>query len=174
MFTLSENSTKLNKKPNYLAFTIIYFAIVSLVVFLDQLTKYLAIEYLKPIPTFPIINGVIHFTYVENKGAAFGMFSNNRWVFMVISVVAILGILIYSMIEMKKLSPLTFFSFALIVGGGIGNMIDRTISGFVVDFIDFRLINFAVFNVADSFVTIGAFALLVLIIFVEFKNGKKT
>ena len=149
-----------------------WLAIIAVTVFLDQITKYLTIFYLKPIGTFPIIENVIHFTYVENTGAAFGMMKDARWVFMIVSTVAIVGILFY-LIRKKPQSKMECISLALIVGGGIGNMIDRTLLGYVVDMIDFRLINFAVFNVADSFVCIGA-GLMILHLILDMVKEAKT
>lgn len=125
------------------------------VVFLDQLTKWLAVAFLKGEASLPIISGVLQLTYLENPGAAFGMLKDHRWVFLLLSTVAIIGVLVY-MFKCKPTSRLLCLSLAMIVGGGIGNMIDRTILGYVVDFVDFCLIHFAIFNVADSFVCIGA------------------
>lgn len=141
----------------------LWIAIMVLAVFFDQITKYLTILFLKPIDTLPIIKDVIHLTYVENTGAAFGMLKNQRWLFMVVSSVAIIALLIY--LFKKKTQPkLENLAIAFIVGGGIGNMIDRIFLGYVVDMIDFRLINFAVFNVADSFVCVGAGLLMLYVI----------
>ncbi|MBQ9780826.1 MAG: signal peptidase II [Clostridia bacterium] len=152
----------------------LWIAIMVLVIFLDQLTKYLTILFLKPIPTFPIIEDIIHLTYVENTGAAFGMMKNQRWLFMIVSTVAIIALLVY--LFKKKTQPkIENLSIAFIVGGGIGNMIDRIFLGYVVDMIDFRLINFAVFNVADSFVCVGAGLLMLYIILTciqEYKEEK--
>ena len=149
----------------------IWLAIMVLVVFLDQLTKYLTIFFLKPIPTFPLIQDVLHLTYVENTGAAFGMMKNQRWFFMIVSTVAIIALLIY-LFKKKTQSKLENLSIAFIVGGGIGNMIDRIFLGYVVDMIDFRLINFAVFNVADSFVCVGAGLLMLYIVITGIQEYK--
>lgn len=149
----------------------LWIAIMVLVVFLDQLTKYLTILFLKPIDTLPIIEDVIHLTYVENRGAAFGMLQNQRWLFMTVSTVAIIALLIY-LFKKKSHSKLENLSLAFIIGGGIGNMIDRVLLGYVVDMIDFRLINFAVFNVADSFVCIGAGLLMLWIIISGYREVK--
>ena len=160
--------------------------VAVLAVVLDQVSKYLAVAYLMDIDTFPVIKNVLHFTYVENRGAAFGMLKNHRWVFLVFSTVAILLLAVYlfrgvSYLSEKNemgvyppLSPLGGTAIAMIVSGGIGNMIDRLALGYVVDFIDVRLINFAVFNIADSFVCVGAALLalhLVLPLFQK-KNAK--
>ena len=139
---------------------LIWLAVIIVTVFLDQLTKYLTVLHLKPIDTLPIIEDVLHLTYVENTGAAFGMMKDARWIFMITSTLAIIGILGYMIyryyVKKEKLHWAEALSLSLIVGGGIGNMIDRTMLGYVVDMIDCRFINFAVFNVADSFVCVGA------------------
>ena len=143
--------------------------VIALVaVLLDQWTKALAVTYLKPIPTRPLIEGVFHFTYRENRGAAFSMFADHPWVFMTISTVAIIGMLAY-FFWAKDMPALVRYPLGMVVGGGIGNMIDRVAVGFVVDFIDVRLINFAVFNVADCFVTVGA-GLLFIGLLLEFRR----
>lgn len=142
---------------------LLYSAIIVCGVGIDQLTKLLASKYLSIITTQPIINGVLHLTYVENEGAAFGMLANHRWVFIAVSslTVAALLFLIYSGYIRGRLYTL---SVSLIISGGIGNMIDRLSLGYVVDFIDFRLINFAVFNAADSFVCVGAGLLIAALV----------
>lgn len=150
----------------------IWIVIMALAVFFDQLTKYLTVLLLKPTGSVPIIEDVIHLTYVENTGAAFGMMKNMRWLFMIVSSVAIIALLIY-LFKKKSKSRLENWAIALIVGGGIGNMIDRVVLGYVVDMIDFRLINFAVFNVADSFVCIGAGLLMLHIILLGIKEYKE-
>ena len=126
---------------------------------LDQLTKWIAVATLKGQPSFPIWKDVLHFTYAQNEGAAFGILDDQRWVFLVFSSVAIVGILIY-LFRYPPKSRFVKIVLAMIVGGGVGNMIDRTILGYVIDFIDFTLIDFAIFNVADSFITVGAFLLI--------------
>jgi len=154
--------------------TILVFVLISIgAVILDQVTKLLAVNFLKPIDTFPIIKDVLHLTYSENTGAAFGMLKDARWVFMVFSVAAIIAIIVY-FIVVKPTDKLCITALSFILGGGIGNMIDRVLYGYVVDFIDFRLINFAIFNGADSFITVGAALLMLYFIIGEVKNaGKK-
>ncbi len=155
---------------------ILYSAIIALGIALDQVTKLLAVKYLSKIETKPLIRDVLHLTYVENDGAAFGMLDNARWVFISISTVSILVMLFVLFAGYLQKNKLYSISLALIVSGGIGNMIDRLALGYVVDFIDFRLINFAVFNGADSFVCVGAGLLilgLLLDIIKEQKNSKR-
>ena len=155
---------------------LIWLAVIIVTVFLDQLTKYLTVLHLKPIDTYPIIEDVFHLTYVENTGAAFGMMKDARWVFMITSTLAIIGILGYMIyryyVKKEKLHWAEALSLSLIVGGGIGNMIDRTMLGYVVDMIDCRFINFAVFNVADSFVCIGAGLMILYLIVLTVKEIK--
>jgi len=132
-------------------FTILW---ILMAVVLDQLSKYLVLEYLVPVGSYPFLKGILHFTYVENTGAAFGMLKNHRWVFLIISAAAIAGMLFY-VIRFRPKSLLERIALASVIGGGIGNMIDRTVRGFVVDFIDVTCIDFYVFNIADSFVCVG-------------------
>ena len=141
------------------------------VIALDQLTKLWVLDALLPIGTYRLWDGVLHFTYVENRGAAFGMLANHRWVFMVISTVAIIAMFLYVAIAKPK-GKLELVSLSFIIGGGIGNMIDRIFRGFVVDFIDVTCIDFFVFNVADSFVCVGA-GLLILSVLLETKAADK-
>ncbi len=150
----------------------IYTAVIVLGIVLDQITKLLAVKHLKPIPTFPLIEGVFHFTFLKNYGAAFGMLSENRWVFMSISTLAIIALTIF--LYMRK-APNFLYALAIsaIISGGIGNMIDRIALGYVVDFIDVRLINFAIFNVADCFVTVGSIGLIILLLLDIIKDSKK-
>ena len=124
---------------------------------LDQLTKYLVVSNMALHESIDIIPGVFRFTYIQNDGAAFGSLDNARWVFMVLSTVAIIGILVY-MFWKKPQNKLMLSALILIVSGGIGNMIDRIALGYVIDFLDFCAfpkVWMWVFNVADSFVTVG-------------------
>lgn len=152
---------------------IAYTAIIILAVVLDQITKLLAVKFLEPIPTKPIIEGVIHLTYHINRGAAFGILADNRWVFMLISTLLIVGLSVYLYMGRAQ-NALYGISISMIIGGGIGNMIDRVALGYVVDFIDFRLINFAIFNGADSFVCVGSgLLILALIIDIIKESGRE-
>ena len=127
-------------------------------VFLDQISKYLVVIYMNVGESVEIIPSVFRFTYVQNDGAAFGSMDDQRWIFMVLSTVAIVGILVYVFWK-KPQNKLLLSSLILIVSGGIGNMIDRVRLGYVIDFIDFCAfpnIWMWVFNIADACVCIGA------------------
>lgn len=158
-------------KKKTLAEYITFAAIIVGGIIIDQITKLLAVKFLMPISTVPLIKiggvQVLNLTYVENTGAAFGMLKNAPWVFNTISVIGITAMLAYLFLGHTE-SKISGIALAMMVSGGIGNMIDRTTLHYVVDFIDFRLINFAVFNGADSFVCVGA-GLLVLGLILEMK-----
>ena len=163
-----------NQKKTYSGyFLFVYFAVCLAVVLLDQGSKLLVVKYLKEIGDYPLIEGVFHFTYVENRGAAFGMLADNRWVFMIFSSVAVILIAVVLIIYRKSIKPMLGITLAAICGGGIGNMIDRVANGFVVDFLNFELIDFAVFNVADSFITVGAILMIICVLFDEISERKK-
>ena len=158
----------------------IYAAIAALVVLLDQITKAIVVRTMEIGESIPWWEGVFHITRVRpNPGAAFSMFSSpdQRWIFLTFSTVAIVGICFYLWAD-RTVPVLGGVSLAMILGGGIGNMIDRLSEAkAVVDFFDFCLINFAVFNVADVFVCVGAGLMLLTLILTwveEFKKkGKK-
>ncbi len=151
---------------------IISLLIIVLSVLLDQLTKHLVLQNIPLYSNVPVLDGVFHFTYVENKGAAFGILSDARWVFMVISVVAIAAFIVY-LIKWKPENMLLKVSLSLIIGGGIGNMIDRVLRGSVVDFIEVEFMQFAVFNVADIFVCVGCGLMMLYVILSEVEESKK-
>ena len=151
---------------------ILYVSIIAVGIVLDQLTKWLAVRFLYPIDTVPILEGALHLTYAENRGAAFGMLADNRWVFLVISTIAILAMIFYLFSGLSE-GRLAGIALAMLISGGLGNMIDRTLLGYVVDFIDFRLINFAIFNGADSFVCVGAGLLILALVLDIIREGKE-
>lgn len=140
--------------------------IVAFVIAVDQLTKYIAVKYLMPIGTYPIIKNFFYFTYVENRGAAFGILQNKTLFFVIITII-VGGILIYSMFKLPENTAYKY-TLAVILGGAIGNLVDRIRLGYVIDFIDFKFFP-AVFNVADSFIVVGAFVLGYLMIFKDNK-----
>ena len=164
-------SSKLVKKQAPLEY-VIYSVIILVGIFLDQLTKLLTANLMDLYESIPIIKDVIHITYVQNTGAAFGMMKDSRWLFMIVSTVMIIGLSLYLYLGHAE-SRLYGISIAMIVSGGIGNMIDRIALGYVVDLIDFTLIDFAVFNGADSFVCVGAGLLILALILDIIKETKE-
>ncbi len=132
----------------------------------DQLTKQLAVKYLYDQPSVPVIKDIFELTYVENRGAAFGMLQNQRIFFLILTVVVVAGLIYcYGRIPAeKKFYPL-MADVIVLIAGALGNMIDRACNGYVVDFLYFKLIDFPVFNVADIYVTVSCFLLILLLLF---------
>ena len=142
-------------------------ALISIVVLvcIDQFTKYLVVGHLKDRPAYVLIRNIFQLEYLENRGAAFGLLQYQR-VFFYISVLLITAAVIwfYSKVPMeKKYLPLRICA-VLILSGAFGNCIDRIRLNYVVDFLYFKLINFPIFNVADIYVTVAAFLLVILIL----------
>lgn len=143
-----------------------YILILIAILAVDILTKIFAVKSLLPIKTVPLWKDVFHLTYVENRGAAFGVFQNGR-VFFIVVTVLVIAFGIFALYKYYKNSKLPKIAITFIIAGATGNLIDRIFRGFVVDFLDFRLINFPVFNVADIFVVIGAVLFAIFIIFFD-------
>ena len=134
------------------------------IVALDQVTKYLVVQNIPLYTQVPVIDGLFHFTYIQNTGAAFSSFQGQHWLFVLVLAV-FAGFIIWEF--PKKRLGFTSFERWMIVAvfaGGIGNMIDRLRLGFVVDMIEVEFMRFAVFNVADIFISCGCVLLLVHLI----------
>ena len=148
-------------------FYVLLAVIAAAIVGLDQWTKALtlAADRAGSLPSDSIL-GIFHITHTENDGAIWGILSGQTWLFLLIMVLflAVLGVMIWRKWLTKKFEWLCL---AFIAGGGIGNMIDRLISGSVTDMIKFDFVEFPVFNVADCFITVGCIALLVYILFFD-------
>lgn len=133
---------------------------------LDQWVKSLAVLYLKDKAPFVVIEGVFEFFYLENRGAAFGIFQNQRWIFLILTALIMVGLVwLYGRIPaVKRYVPLRICIVASFAGA-VGNMIDRIKNGYVVDFLYFKLIDFPVFNIADIYVTLSVILAMVLFLF---------
>ena len=147
--------------------------VILLSIAADQVSKHFLAAFLTGLETrsYPLIPDFLHLTYVENRGAAFGMLAEHRWVFMVFSVVGIAAILL--LLIKEKPTNRWVQDAGLVVGGGIANMIDRVRLGYVVDFIDCRFVDFYVFNVADSCVTVGCAIYFVVVLVEEIRAYRK-
>lgn len=155
-------------------FSLIFsFAVMAGVVLADQLTKLWCVKELVHVgASYKLIPGVLHFTYVQNRGAGMGILEDHRWVFMSVSCVAI--VLIFAYILWKRPADKLFLTaLSLIAGGGVGNMIDRVALGYVVDMINVELIDFYVFNVADCAVCIGCGVMILYMLLDELRERKK-
>lgn len=162
--------------------------IVTVLVFLDQITKYLAVIFLKDKPAIPIIENVFELKYLENTSAAFGMdpisflhnifqfeifnsdptlYLNVRMTFFYLLTIIMIAVLtwIFTRIPLQRRFFYMDIIMLFMIAGAIGNFIDRFVQQYVVDFLYFKLINFPIFNVADIYVTCAAFALFILGIF---------
>jgi signal peptidase II len=140
-------------------FQAISLAVIAVLVGIDQLTKYAAVSTVMVDGPKEFLFGLFQFRYVENTGAAFSSFSDNTMLLTVATVIILSGCLVLLM--SKKLKPMFVnICLLLVVAGGIGNVIDRIMYGYVVDFIEPLFIDFAVFNFADCCITVGAFLLI--------------
>lgn len=153
-------------------FYLVLAAFAAAIVALDQWTKWLVRRDLPLYASKDSILGIFHITHVENTGGAWSMFSGQLWLF--IGVMALFVALIVVLIWKQWLKkPFEWWCLAAILGGGIGNLIDRLANGRVTDMICLDFVNFPVFNVADCFITVGCFALIVYVIFLDRTEDKK-
>ena len=142
------------------------FVMMALLVLIDQLTKYWAANNLKA-ASIPVIKGVFELAYVENRGAAFGIMQNANFFFLAVTLImlaVIVGVL-RRIPDVRKYRMFTLSLFVL-MAGAVGNILDRMMNGYVVDFLYFSLINFPVFNVADICVVCSVILLIILMLFV--------
>lgn len=170
----------MNKKTSHLIIDTLL--LVVLIIF-DRISKNLATIKLKENEPFVLIKNVFELRYLENRGAAFSIFENKQTFFLVVTCIFII-VMIYAIIKLPLEKKYNIFEIVLVflVSGAIGNMIDRIIQGYVVDYFYFSLIDFPIFNVADIYVSVGCvvFAIILLFVFKEedlnflsFKTTKK-
>jgi signal peptidase II len=145
---------------------ILWISIIAATIILDQLTKWIVVNSMTLHESIVLIEKIFSFTYVHNYGAAWGMFSNHRWIFIVTTSIAIIvmPIILY---RYRKVHFLFNLSLSLFIGGAVGNMIDRIFVGYVVDFLEFTFIDFPVFNVADICVVFGAVFMFIYALFFD-------
>lgn len=143
-----------------------YFAVVgSLLIILDQWSKFWTVKHIELGEVIPFCPPIFSLTYLRNYGAAFSMLQNQQWLFTIITV-AVLGYAAYYLIKQKSFNGLLFTGLTLIMAGGIGNFIDRLRVGYVVDMVHLDFMSFAIFNVADAYLTVGV-AILMLALWRE-------
>lgn len=143
-----------------------YILIGIILVVIDQLVKYLIRANLTLGGSVPLIPRVVRLTYVRNTGAAFSMLERHTWLLTLVSavVVAVMIIVLFWLWKRGQRRPLGVFPAVMVIAGGVGNLIDRVLFGYVTDMFEPLFINFAVFNVADIYITVGAFWLLIYIL----------
>lgn len=154
---------------------ILILILISVLTALDQFSKYLALKMLKPVGNVTVIKNWLDLTFVENRGAAFGILEGQRWFFVVMTVIVTIAAFIYFLKIKNEKGAYNWlkFSMVLILAGAWGNCIDRILRGYVVDYFEFTFINYPVFNVADIYVVAGTILMAVLIIFV-IKDDEQT
>ena len=133
-----------------------------LVILVDFFSKYMVSKLMTVNETINLIDNFFRITYVKNTGAAFSIFSNNTILVIIISVV-IIGFLLFYIYKNKGNNKLENVSYAFILGGAIGNLIDRLVYGYVIDFLDFEILSYnaPIFNLADTFIVIGVILFLI-------------
>ena len=137
---------------------------------LDQVFKYLIVSNFELGQTQSLIPGVLNLTYIRNEGVAFGLFAGMQWLFITLTVV-LLALIIFYMFKKRPQSKFFYLTVALIVGGGIGNLIDRIAYGYVVDYLSLTFFQ-PVCNFADYCITVGVILLAVYLLFFSDKNKK--
>lgn len=151
---------------------VITLIVITVLVVIDQIIKLLVIEHLEPIGSLPLIDGIIQLNYAENTGAAFGSFSEHTNFLSIFTFFVIIAGVLYLFIKKKKLD-VEYVCISLIIAGGIGNLVDRVLRGFVVDYIEFLFIDFAIFNFADILVTCSSVVLVIWLIYDIYLDSKK-
>ena len=148
------------------------YSIAAVVIMIDQIVKLLIRTKMKINTSIPIIPDIFNLTYTENKGAAFSILQNTQLLLIIVGLV-FLYLLDYYIKKEKKFSKLSIISLGLIIGGIVGNLVDRILLHAVVDYLDFTLINFPIFNIADSCITIGVILFIISTIKEEVEEKKK-
>ena len=145
-----------------------------LLVVIDQIVKILVISKLALQQSITIINNFFNITYVRNTGAAWSILSGNVLLLIMISVLALVAIYYY-LIKDKKLNKIDMISYSMLVGGIIGNLIDRIVHGYVIDYLDFKIFNynFPIFNVADTLIVISIIIIGISLIVGEYREQNR-
>src|SRR3989338_1016643 len=136
----------------------VIFSMSLAVILIDQLSKFFVRTNFQLNQSIPIINNIFHLTYIQNTGAGFGILKSQALILIFISV-AVIGIILYNFDKIKNKETLLQIFVAFVIGGTIGNIIDRIAYGYVIGFLDFQI--WPIFNFADSFVTIGVTGLII-------------
>lgn len=152
---------------------VIYVLIIAGLVAIDRVTKIAAVSALKSGDTKEFLFGLFQLRYTENTGAAFSSFSDNK-VILIVFTSLVIALCLFVLMTNKVRSKAASVCLLLIVSGGIGNLIDRVANGFVVDFIEPLFMNFAVFNVADIFITVGGILLICYEIYTLISEKKQS
>lgn len=161
---------KIDKKKHFIKFAVQTVAVI-LCVYVDYVLKNIAADKLADGKIHVFIKGFLGFVYAENTGAAFSMFTSSTTALSVVTGIVMAAGLIYLAIPSKR-SLAYDICIPLIIAGGAGNLVDRIIRGYVIDYIDALFIDFPIFNFADCLITCGAFVLIIYLIYEIIKEGK--
>lgn len=151
---------------------VFYYLIIAVVAALDQYVKAFVINQVDLFEKITVIAGFFDITHIRNDGAAYNLFSQVPILLIVMPSLVMLAGLIYIGVAYKKANPLLMVAIAMVIGGGLGNLIDRISNGYVVDYFDIHII--PVFNVADIFICIGCGLLFIYLIFIDGKQDGKS
>ncbi|MGT2957517.1 signal peptidase II [Streptococcus bovimastitidis] len=135
--------------------------VTSLLIILDQASKWWVVKEIPLREVRPFIPGLFSLTYLQNRGAAFSILQNQQWFFTLMTI-AVIGAAIIYYFKSKNMTLLKEIALLLIISGGIGNFIDRLRLSYVVDMVDLDFMNFAIFNVADSYLSVGVLLLVIV------------
>ncbi len=142
---------------------------------IDQLTKWLAVQFIKPVGSIPVVKfgntEWINLTYCENTGMSFSLLEGQRFILIAVPIILI-AIVEWYIFSGRAKGKKMIFALACLAGGGLGNLIDRIFLGYVVDFIDFRIINFAIFNFADICAVLGGIAFAIMVVIEDSREEK--
>ena len=140
-----------------------------ILVIIDQATKYLTVQNIELGQVIEFIPNIVSLTYIRNTGAAFSILEGQMWFFYIVTIIVI-GVLIYYMYTEAKKDRMLGILLSFILAGAIGNFIDRLMLQYVVDMIKLEFIDFAIFNVADSYLTVGVILLFIYTFYQERKG----
>lgn len=149
-----------------------YLVVSVILIIIDQLTKYLTVQNIALYEVVEVIPNIVSLTYIQNTGAAFSILEGQMWFFYIVTIIVVAGLIYYMYTEAKEDKVLGYL-LSIILAGAIGNFIDRLFLQYVVDMIKLEFINFAIFNVADSYLTIGIVVLFIYILYDERKTQKR-
>lgn len=163
---------KTSNEKSYIFKVVLFLFLSFILIYIDQVTKKIAFFKLYNKEPYVIINNILEFVYTENRGAAFGILQNMKILFVPLTIVVLVGImyLLHKMVLNKHYTAY-FITLLLIFSGAIGNFIDRIKNSYVIDFIYFKPIDFPVFNLADTYITIGCILLIISILTIYRKDN---
>ena len=149
-----------------------YFLVLLLCVAADQAVKYYVVSHLALYESAPLMPGLIELLYIRNTGGGFSILTGHTWILTVVTAALMAGIA-YLLVKKTFSHPLAMWTLTVILGGGLGNLVDRVRLGYVVDMFNFQFMNYPVFNVADILVVCGVIGFAVYYLFIYGKEEKQ-